>query len=331
MPRPEAGQVLVKVHACGVCGSDVGRIMKGGAYHYPLVPGHKFAGTVAETGEGVTGAKTGDRVSVFPMLPCGECGSCKEGRYNLCSHYDYFGSRRDGGFEEYVAVPEWNLVHLPDEVPLEVAAMCEPVAVALHAIRRGQVALGDTVGVAGAGPIGLVLSRLAVLAGAKRVVVWDIDPEKVAFSRQMGNDLTFDSRDTDVGAAAEQALGRRLDLVIEGTGASAGLAACVSALRQRGRLVLMGNPGGDMKLEKSVYSQILRKEITLSGTWNSDHLSGIRDDWETVVDLLARDHAWFDRLISHRFRLEDERRPLDIMTERKEFFCKTMYVMGDDQ
>lgn len=138
----------------------------------------------------------------------------------------------------------------------------------------------------------------------------------------MGSDQTFDSRDTDLCGAADRTLGRRPDLVIEGTGASAGLAARVSALRRRGRLVQTGNPGGGMTLEKSVCPQILRKEITLSGTWNSDRLPGVRDEREAAADLLARVYEWLDRLISRRFRLEDGRKPTDFMTERKGFFCK---------
>ncbi len=328
VPVPGEGEVLVKIHACGVCGSDIGRILYGSAYHYPLVPGHEFAGTVAKMGPGVGKIHEGDPVTVFPMLPCGHCDDCQAGRYNLCRHYDYFGSRRDGGFSEYVVVPQWNLVPLPENLPLEIAAMCEPVAVALHAIKRGMVQVGDSVGVAGMGPIGLILTRLAKLAGASQVIAWDIDPEKIAFSKKMGNECTLDAAKGPIGAEVERLLGRQLDVIIEGTGSSGGLEACIGALKNHGRLVAMGNPGGDIHLSKTAYSSILRREITLSGTWNSDHLQGIRDDWETVVHMLTQDQDWFGQLISHRFPLEDGIKPLEMMAARKTFFCKVLYVMG---
>lgn len=152
-PVPGPGEVLVKVCATGICGSDVPRVYKTGAHNMPLVIGHEFAGIVekvgaeqAEAGEsgtlvrdGETGLSSADadmRVGVFPLIPCRQCGSCREGRYEMCRHYDYLGSRRDGGFAEYVAVPEANLIRLPDEVTYEEAAMMEPMAVAVHAIRR---------------------------------------------------------------------------------------------------------------------------------------------------------------------------------------------------
>lgn len=326
-PVPGDGEVLVKIHACGICGSDIGRIMKGGAYHYPLVPGHEFAGTVAQLGPNATGIREGEAVAVFPMLPCGYCDDCRAGRYNLCRQYDYFGSRRDGGFAQYVAVPRQNLVPLPQDLPLEIAAMCEPVAVALHAVKRFGVRMGDAVGIAGVGPIGLILSRLARLAGASYVIAWDIDPQKIAFSKKMGNEWTLDAASCSPAQEAERLLGHRLDMVIEGTGSSAGLSACILALKNHGRLVAMGNPGGEVRLPQEVYSAILRREISLSGTWNSDHLKGIRDDWETVVDILHRDQTWFRQLISHRFRLWDGLKPLEMMTAREAFFCKVMYVM----
>ncbi len=331
MPVAKAGEVVVKVHACGVCGSDMGRLLNNGAYHYPLIPGHEFAGTVAQVGPGVTTAHEGDPVTVFPMLPCGVCDACKTGKFNLCHQYDYFGSRRDGAFCEYVAVPEWNVLVLPKELPLEVAAMSEPVAVALHAIKQGRIQVGDTVGIAGMGTIGMILSRLAKLAGAGEVIAWDIDPRKIAFSKEMGNQWTFDASTDNIADEVQKVLGRRLDVAIEGTGSSAGLEACILSLKNHGNLVALGNPGGDLHLEKAKYSALMRREITLRGTWNSDRLAGVRDDWETVIQILTKDQDWFRRLISHRYRLEDELEPLHFMQARKEFYCKVMYVMEEQE
>ena len=138
VPVPKVGddEVLVKVGACGICGSDIPRVYRDGAHVMPLVIGHEFAGTVAEDGR---------RVGVFPLIPCMKCECCRNRKYEMCSNYSYLGSRRDGGFAEYVAVPKWNLIDLPESVTMEQAAMLEPMAVAVHAIRQVKPSADDTV------------------------------------------------------------------------------------------------------------------------------------------------------------------------------------------
>lgn len=135
-PVQGEGEVLIRVKAVGVCGSDIPRIYRGGAYFYPLIPGHEFAGVVAETGADVDEGLRGRRVGVFPLIPCGVCGPCRKKQYEMCRNYSYTGSRRNGAFAEYVAVPAKNLIALPEEVSFEEAAMLEPMAVAVHAMRR---------------------------------------------------------------------------------------------------------------------------------------------------------------------------------------------------
>lgn len=137
-PVPDKDEVIVKVEAVGICGSDIPRIYETGAHRHPLIPGHEFAGTVCEAYEGVddTSALVGRRVGIFPLIPCGKCGPCRNKQYEMCRNYNYLGSRCDGGFAEYVRVPVWNLIDLPDNVSFEDAAMLEPTAVAAHAMRR---------------------------------------------------------------------------------------------------------------------------------------------------------------------------------------------------
>ena len=135
-PVPCANEVLVAVKAAGICGSDIPRIYKTGAHVHPLVPGHEFAGLVVGTGPGADSGWLGKRAGIFPLIPCGSCGPCLAGQYEMCRNYGYLGSRRDGGFAEYVAVPAGNLIELPDCVSFEEAAMLEPMAVAVHAMRR---------------------------------------------------------------------------------------------------------------------------------------------------------------------------------------------------
>ena len=135
-PSPGKDEVLVRVEAVGVCGSDIPRIYETGAHRHPLIPGHEFAGTVCEVGENAETTQLGKRVGIFPLIPCGECSPCKNKQYEMCRNYNYLGSRCDGGFAEYVRVPMWNLIELSDNVSFEDAAMLEPTSVAAHAIRR---------------------------------------------------------------------------------------------------------------------------------------------------------------------------------------------------
>ena len=169
-PASKEGEVLVCVRAAGICGSDIPRAYFTGTYHYPLIPGHEFAGQVVALGDGVEDKWLGKRVGVFPLIPCKECSPCRKKQYEMCQHYNYLGSRTDGGFAEYVTVPEWNLIELPANVSFEQAAMMEPMAVALHSIRKCQVTKEDTVAVCGLGTIGLFVVMFLKQMGCKKVL-----------------------------------------------------------------------------------------------------------------------------------------------------------------
>ena len=136
-PLPGKGEVLVRVKAAGICGSDIPRIYETGAHNMPLIPGHEFSGIVESVGEDGDKKWAGKRVAVCPKIPCGSCSECKKGSLNSCTSYDYVGSRRDGAFAEYVAVPAANLLEIPEEVSFEAAAIMEPLAVAVNAVRTG--------------------------------------------------------------------------------------------------------------------------------------------------------------------------------------------------
>lgn len=170
-PVPGEQEVLLRVRAAGICGSDVPRIYTSGTYSYPLIPGHEFAGEVVACGEGVSEEWLGQRTGVFPLIPCRECGPCRQGYYELCRHYSYLGSRRAGGFAEYVAVPVWNLLRLPEQAAFEEAAMLEPMSVAVHAMRRVHPAAGDVAVISGLGTIGLLLLMFLKEAGIEKLLV----------------------------------------------------------------------------------------------------------------------------------------------------------------
>ena len=162
VPVPEltAGCVLLKIQACGICSSDKERVFVTGTYHFPTIPGHEFAGKIVAAADDVDEALLGRRASVFPMLPCKECDACKIEQYAQCSNYNYFGSRCDGGFAEYLVVPVWNLVLYDDSVPYAMAALSEPSAVSMHAVNIGNIKKGENVAVVGTGTIGFLLNPM---------------------------------------------------------------------------------------------------------------------------------------------------------------------------
>ena len=306
MPVCEADEVLVRIAYCGICGSDIPRVFEKGTYHFPTVIGHEFSGTVVYD---PTGELTDKRVAVFPLLPCFECESCKKQNYALCSNYDYYGSRRDGGMAEYLAVKRFNILVLPDGVSLEAGAMCEPSAVALHAIKK----LGDIKGkkllISGAGPIGMLAAMWARSNGAEAVYFFDLDARKIEAAKKEG----FYEYDDSIS----------VDSVIEGTGAGPALVRCLKALKPFGEIVLMGNPARGIELTQTDYWLILRKELRLYGTWNSS-FGELQNDWKDAIKGMSVGTITPEKLITHKFGLEDYRQAFDVMKERKEFFQKVM-------
>ena len=311
-PKCEEGEVLVALKSCGVCGSDVPRVYSKGTYHFPTVIGHEFSGLVAED---ESGEWLGKRVAVFPLLPCFECESCKGQNYATCSNYDYYGSRRDGGMAEYLAVKKWNLIELPDSLSFDEAAMCEPVSVGRHAIGKLEIKEGENLLISGAGPIGLIAGQWAKLYGANNVYYFDIDERKIDFAKEMG----FKAY-----TGAE-----KIDCVLEGTGHGAALAKCLAAIKPFGKMVLMGNPAGEVALSQETYWHILRKELKIYGTWNSSY-SEMQNDWKESIKAIAEGKLNVKPLITHKFPLERVHEAFELMKERKEFFNKVMLNMNED-
>lgn len=303
-PQPGPGEVRVRVAACGVCGSDLPRIFTKGTYHFPTIPGHEFAGTVDAVGEGVDGDLIGRVAAVFPLLPCRACAMCAEEHYALCENYGYLGSRSDGAFAQWVCAPVWNLAFAPEGVTAEAAAMTEPAAVALHALKRGGIQNGDRVAIFGAGPIGALCALWARYVGAQSVAVVDIEPSKLERLRSLGFDALCDARSCDAPAWVADALGGHADLVVEATGVAGGAESALQSARGRGRAVLLGNPSGDMNLAQDAYWQILRRELDVVGTWNSEYTASPDDDWHETLRAMASGDFDVAGLISHRIALD---------------------------
>ncbi len=247
VPSPAPGEVLVRVRACAVCGSDVHGIDGStGRRQPPVIMGHEAAGEITLLGEGVTGYAPGDRVTFDSTVYCGVCEACRVGDVNLCAGRRVLGVscdeyRRDGAFAEYVAVPERILYPLPDGVTFEEAAMVEPLSIALHAMTRAPMPENAAVLVVGVGTIGLLALQAARGLGAARLIAADIDENRLALAREMGAEAV----NTGDPGALERILaltgGRGVDIAADATGIAATCDLSIRATRPNGAVVLVGN------------------------------------------------------------------------------------------
>ncbi|QDU76386.1 Galactitol-1-phosphate 5-dehydrogenase [Bremerella volcania] len=326
VPEVEPGKVRVRIGFCGVCGSDIPRCFSKGTYSFPTICGHEFAGTVEACGDGVQNFQPGDRVAVFPLLWRDDHAACEQGKYAQSDGYDYLGSRSDGGFTEFVIAPERNLIRVPDNVSLEEAAMTEPAAVALHAVRRANVRLGDSVAVFGLGPIGLMVAQWLKASGAGPILLFDIQPEKLEIARKLGFEHTFDSRDGNVNDVVKQHTnGHGVHVAIEAAGVPPTMLATIEVVRRSGRVILLGNPAADVTLPAPLISQAMRREIDMLGVWNSDFsVYSDDDDWRTVLAAMSSGILNLKPLITHRVPLGEGIAALEMMHKQSEFFTKVL-------
>ncbi|MDE0482949.1 MAG: galactitol-1-phosphate 5-dehydrogenase [Candidatus Poribacteria bacterium] len=329
MPIPDVaeGQVRVRIGFCGVCGSDIPRIFSKGTYSFPTVCGHEFAGTIDLCGPGVEGFEQGDNVVVFPLIWCGKCEACENGKYVQCSDYDYLGSRSDGAFAEFVVAPKENLIRVPYSVALQEAALTEPAAVALHALRRVQDSLvGKVVAIFGAGPIGLIVAQWARIMGATKVLLFDIVAEKLELAQRLGFEDVFNSTiEGPVEVVNAQTAGKGAHVCIEAAGVPQTYLYALGSVRRGGNVVLLGNPAADVTLPASLISQLMRREVSLLGTWNSDYsVSGNNDDWRTVLQAMASGKLDLSPLITHKVSLTDSTEVLHMMKDKSQFYAKVL-------
>jgi L-iditol 2-dehydrogenase len=286
-PRPSPGpdEVLVAVHDVGICGSDVHYYEHGRIGDYvveePLVLGHESAGEVVAVGEDVTSLDPGARVALEPGVPCRRCAHCKRGDYHLCESVEFMATPpHDGAFAEYVAWPADFAYELPASVSTAEGALCEPLSVGVHVCRRGEVGTGDTVLVAGAGPIGLLVADAARAAGATDVVVTDVVPEKLDVARARGADLTVDVSEDDLGAAVDDVTdGVGADVVVEASGAVSSIASTLDVVRRGGTVVLVGL--ADEAEVPFDALEIVDNELDVRGSFR------YKNTYPAAVDLLA--------------------------------------------
>ena len=332
-PKPYGAQLLVKVGACGICGSDIPRIFELGTSRqkYPLTLGHEFSGVIVDVGESADKSLIGRRGAIFPCIPCRKCTPCINGHYAMCEDYDYLGSRSDGGFAEYCLVPgSWHFVEsMNPNISMDVLAMVEPCTVAQHAVRKGGITAGSSVLIFGAGPIGIMAGRWASIFGADPVVLVDIADEKVKFATERGMIVLNSMKQDVVAEFIKLNNGKKADIVIEGTGTGEALGQAIEAAKTFGTIVLMGNPHKDTTIKLSQHSNILRKELILRGIWNSHFTEMPVNEWKYTVEMMDKGKMVVEDLITHRCNLDALPQLCKDIYEKKVTICKAIYSRGE--
>ena len=294
-PVPKAGEVLIKVKYTGICGSDVPRVNGDACHFFPNVLGHEFSGTVEEVGEGVTTLAAGDRVAGVPLVPCMKCEDCQKGNYSLCKLYSFIGSRQFGSFAEYVVVPEKNAVKFDDEVSFEQGAFFEPATVALHGLERNEFRGGGTVAILGGGTIGLLTMQWAKIFGARKVVVFDIVPERLELAKRLGAEAGINTLDEkfmeQVSALTE---GRGFDYVYETAGNTITMKLAFKLAANKAQICFIGTPTRELSFSVAEWENMNRKEFKLTGSWMSYSAPFPGHEWKMAAHYFKTGQLKFD-------------------------------------
>ncbi|MDE3838696.1 butanediol dehydrogenase [Bacillus methanolicus] len=309
-PAVGKDEVKIKVSFCGICGSDLHEYLAGPIFipvnephplskdKAPIVMGHEFAGEVVEVGEAVTDVKVGDRVTVEPIYSCGKCASCQKGHYNVCEHLGFVGlSGGYGGFAEYSVVPSKMVHKIPDHMTFEQAALVEPTAVAVHAVRQSGLQIGDSVAVFGTGPIGLLVIQAAKAAGASKIFAVEVSPERQEIAKRVGANIVVNPMEVDaVQTIKEHTNGLGVDVAFEVAGIEPTINAAVQATRSEGNVV-------NVSIWEKPANIHLNNFILTERRMTS--IIGYRNIFPQVIQLIANGQIQASELVAKRIALDD--------------------------
>ena len=324
IPTPGLGQVLVKVAAVGICGSDVhwwqdGRI---GARHLvqPVILGHECAGEVVGLGDGVTNLKVGGRVALEPGIPCGSCLYCRTGRYQICLQSRFLGSvNTDGALVEYLTHPAAFTYRLPPNLSYEDGVLVEPLSVGMHAVRRGEVKVGERVLVTGAGPIGLATMMAARASGATQVYLTDIKPHRLELARKLSADAAINAQVENIpDRIKELTEGQGVDVALDCSAAPAAIDACLASIRRGGTVVIVSTGLDEYTL---AVNQMVFWESTIKGTFRYSNT------YPAAMGLVASGKVDMKPLVTHRFPLRQVQQAIALAAEGREGAVKVIVSM----
>ena len=321
VPQPGPGQVLVRLRAIGICGSDVHYYVDGrigdAVVQYPFLLGHEPAGEVAALGEGVTGLAVGDRVALEPALSCGECDVCRSGHPNCCPSVKFLGTPPvDGTFEEYHLYAARQCVKIPDNVTFEAAATLEPMAVGVHAVNLAQLKMGDRIAIMGCGPIGIVTAMAARAAGVSFIAMTDPVPSRREYAKKYA-DLVLDPR--AVTAHEEIKRAATIDVAFEAAGDQGAIDDATLCVKPTGKAVIIGIPAVD---QIALWVHLLRrKELTIIMARRSNFTL------EPAIRMMAAGVIKPEEIVTHRFPLERVAEGLDLVHDIRDGVLKAMVVI----
>jgi len=303
VPQPAPQEVLIRVEACGICGSDVhGYDGSSGRRIPPIVMGHEAAGTIESVGSAVSNFHKGDRVTFDSTIYCGECDYCRQGLMNLCGHREVLGVstsefRRAGAFADYVVVPARVLYALPASVSFAEAAMVEPLAVAVHAVAVSHIEKGSTAMVVGAGMIGLLVLQSLKEAGCSQIIVSDIDDTRLKLARDLGATATINAKTSDPVAEIKKLTnGAGVDTALEAVGSTPTIKAAIESVKRGGTVTLIGNIAPTVEIPLQA---VVSRQIRLQGSAAS------AGEYPQAIDLIARGAVTVKPLITAVAPLED--------------------------
>ena len=293
LPILNPDEVLVKVAAVGVCGSDVHYYQHGKIGPFlvekPLILGHELSGTITAVGKEVDAKRIGQRVAVEPQRPCDFCEQCASGKYNLCAKMEFFATPPiDGAFAEFVKIQSKFAFEIPDHVSFDAAALIEPLSVCIWAAERAEIKAGSRVLIAGAGPIGVIMAQVASAFGAAEVIITDIAQDRREFALRHGATKALDP-------SVENVEGLRVNAFVDASGVAQAVYSGIKAVGPAGRVLLVGLGEEDVRLP---VSHIQNNEIWVSGVFR------YTNTWPTGIDLIASGKVNLDVLVTHRYDLD---------------------------
>jgi (R,R)-butanediol dehydrogenase / meso-butanediol dehydrogenase / diacetyl reductase len=315
-PQIKKGEALIKISYAGICGTDL-HIFKGKhpRAKAPLVMSHEFSGVIEEINEKHTNLKIGDRVVVNPLLPCGQCTICKRGKMHLCPNLKLIGIDRDGAFAEYIKADIERIIKIPDSLSMKIAALTEPVAVAVHAVRKAQVSVGDKVVVMGGGPIGQLVAQIAKLNGASPVILSEISPERIDFAQKMGL-VTASSKDETVTKVREQIRKEGADIVFEAVGVQSTYDYITDIVKPDGKIISVGAASGYISVN---FWKVFFNELNIIGIHVYD-----QEAFEIAIKLLDDYSEIFQHFISKIIGYNELQNELKSLSKGKAYVMKVL-------
>ena len=331
--EPNQDQAIVKIISCGICSTDIVRSMKTGFYLYPIVPGHEMIGNVYKLGEKNSFLKEGDKVCIYPLITkCTDDYCCAQvhGLYgygraaNLCSDYDFLGSRSHGGYSEYVLSPIRNLVKIPKNLNDDLAVFTEPASVALHAYNVAKKDRQfDTVIILGLGPIGILLASWCKLNKIKNVIGVDRNQNRFKNFKDLGFKNIIDTNKDDFSSKLNDYTSNKgVEIAFECSGSVELLNKGILSLSKRGKIIVLSNQTKDITLDQKILNKFLRQEIRIVGSWSS--VIEPHNEWLETLDALNSGKFSIKGLISHKYKFSDAKNIFPDLFEKKFKYSKIL-------